>query len=136
MSAPILALLIAIFVIVSFWLAIHNKTSNTQPERVEFDDDGITRHHPDGSTESIHWNEIDTITIITTDQGPGAEDAFWVFENADNTKGCMVGNGAKGFPDLYQRLQSLPGFRDEVVIEAMGTSSNKRFVAWQRNAPG
>lgn len=135
MSAPTLALLIAIFLIVSIWLVIHNRTSNTQPERVEFDDDGIIRHHPDGSTESIRWNEIDTITIITTNQGPREEDAYWVFENTDNTQGCMVSNGAKGFPDLLDRMQSLPGFRDEMVIEAMGTTSNKRFVAWQRNTP-
>lgn len=132
MSAPVLALLIAIFVIVSLWMMIHRKTSDTLPERVEFDDDIIIRHLPDGSSENIRWNEIDQVTILTTDQGPWSEDAFWVLENTGGTKGCMIGNGAKGFPELLDRLQTLPGFRDETVVEAMGTTSNKRFVAWRR----
>ncbi|HEX7046641.1 MAG TPA: hypothetical protein VF275_03590 [Gammaproteobacteria bacterium] len=131
-SALIFLLVIVIYFLIRGYLSQRNR--GFSPERVVFDEHEVIRHLPDGSVEKIRWDEIDCVSIVTTDTGPWAEDAFWILENAARTKGCMIGNGAEGFEMLLERLQSLVGFRDDQVIEAMGCTSNSRFVVWERTA--
>ena len=101
-------------------------------ERVEFDDTAIRRLLPNGTVESITWDELAAIDIMTTDGGPYAEDVFWLLMSRDQSRGCAVAGGAGGFTDLLPRLQALPGFDNGEVIKAMGSAVNARFVVWRR----
>ena len=121
----------AVILMAQPWLRQRRSNSAAAKERVEFDEQEIRRFLPDGKTESIRWDELHEIGIVTTDEGPWVDDVFWLFLNADSSKGCAASNDAVGFPALLERLQRLPGFNDEAVVQAMGSTVNDRFVVWR-----
>jgi hypothetical protein len=102
-------------------------------ERVTYDEKAIVRYMSSGQVETIEWSDIAEIAIQTTDGGPYAEDFFWVLMSTDNSKGCVVSNGARGMESLLARLQRLPGFENKVMLEALGSTRNARFVVWKRD---
>lgn len=129
-AVPGILVALAIIGLYGFW---RSRSRHPASESVTYDERQIVRHVPDGTVERICWDELDRISIITTDQGPWNEDAYWIFEDAARQKGCMIGNGAEGFPALLDHISSFGGFSHERVIEAMGCTSNKRFIIWNRS---
>jgi hypothetical protein len=111
---------------------LFNYRRNASPDRVSFDDSAITRTLPDGKTESVRWDDLQEVGIVTTDEGPMVEDVYWMLLGSNG--GCAVPGGALGAKELLNRLQQLPGFNNEAVIEAMGSTSNGSFVCWKRQA--
>jgi hypothetical protein len=108
-----------------------------QPERVVITDESVTRFRPDGVQESLRWEDLVEVGIITTDEGPWSEDVFWVLMASDRKSSCAIPQGAEGADKLLEALQKLPGFDNEAVIKAMGSTSNAKFVCWRKNAqPG
>ena len=105
-----------------------------QPERVVLTDSSVTRFRPDGTQESVRWDDLVEVGIVTTDAGPWLEDVFWLLSASDGKTGCAVPQEAEGADKLLEALQKLPGFDNETVIKAMGSTSNARFVCWRRNA--
>jgi hypothetical protein len=101
-------------------------------DRVTFTDDAVTRVGPDGVAETIRWDELHEVGILTTDEGPWREDVYFMLIAADGKSGCAVPQSADGTNQLLERLQQLPGFDNEAVIRAMGSTSNARFVCWKR----
>jgi len=98
--------------------------------------DGVTRFRPDGVRESVRWDQLAEVGIHTTDDGPWSEDFFWLLIASDGIAGCAVPNGAEGADGLLATLQKLPGFDNETVVEAMGSTTNAQFVCWKRTTPG
>jgi hypothetical protein len=114
----------------------HWRACQPQPrEKVTFDDVSVTRKLLTGKLETIRWDEVDRIRIVTTDEGPFSEDMFWVFENAAQTKGCFIENGAEGLKPLLSHIQTFKGFDNFKVIEASGSTRNAEFVVWTKAAP-
>jgi hypothetical protein len=109
----------------------NSRKSNGQ-DRVVFDDVQITRTLPDGKTEIVRWCDLQEIGIITTDEGPASEDVYWML--IGKAGGCAISGGAEGLSELLTRFQTLAGFDNEVVIKAMGSTSNAKFVCWRRVA--
>ena len=101
-----------------------------QPDTVAFDGEQVTRTLPDGRTERVRWNELEEISIVTTADGPLTEDVFWMLRGTSG--GCAVPGEARGINELLARLQQLPGFDNEAVVHAMGSTSNATFVCWKR----
>jgi hypothetical protein len=99
-------------------------------ERVTFDAQGVRRTMANGTEESVAWDELQEVFILTTDEGPFSEDVYWVLSG--NGKGCAVPGGAEGMKELLARLQALQGFNNEAVVQAMGSTSNAKFVCWSR----
>lgn len=113
----------------------HWRQCQPQPrECVTFDDIGITRKMLTGKLESIRWDELSKISIFTTDEGPLVEDMFWVFENAAQTKGCFIENGADGLSDLLKHIQTFEGFDNLQVVEASGSTRVAKFVVWAKSS--
>lgn len=102
----------------------------SQPERVVFNDDEIIRYLGDEVIERINWDEITEISVATTDEGPWREDAFILLCNPKTDRGVVVPNGAEGAGDLVGKICDFPGFDEKTFIEAMGCTSNNRFVCW------
>jgi hypothetical protein len=98
---------------------------------VSFDDEGVVRTLPDGRTERVSWGELEKVSILTTDEGPMADDVYWMLEG--KTGGCAVPSEAEGMKELMARLQQLPGFKNQAVIQAMGSTTNAEFVCWSRS---
>jgi hypothetical protein len=100
--------------LITLILNIFSKRKNSLNESVLFDTIGVTRTMPDGRTESILWDELQEVNIVTTDEGPAVDDVFWVLSG--NGKGCAVPSG----------------FNNAAVIQAMGSTQNAKFVCWKR----
>ena len=104
-----------------------------KPDRVSVTPELVVRFRPDGVQESVRWDDLAEVGIITTDEGPWFEDVFWLLIGSDGKSGCAVPQGAEGMDLLLEALQKLPGFDNRAVIEAMGSTSNARFVCWKKN---
>ncbi|HEX4973923.1 MAG TPA: hypothetical protein VJ323_14385 [Bryobacteraceae bacterium] len=98
---------------------------------VKFDDAGIAAAYPGGEVQSISWSEVQCVAIETNDSGPWGADLWWLLEGGPNR--CAYPGGARGEQEaLAEYPKRFSGFRDAAVIEAMGCTSNARFVCWQR----
>jgi hypothetical protein len=102
------------------------------PDRVTFTSDAVTRVRPDGVEETIRWDDLHEVGILTTDEGPWQEDVFFLLIGPDGKSGCGVPQSSDGSKQLLERWQQLPGFDNETVIKAMGSTSNGKFVCWKR----
>lgn len=112
-------------------MALLPRLGRREYETVQVDDAGVLR--VDGSIrEQIAWPDVTEIRIVTTDQGPYAEDVFFVLVGLDN-RGCVVPHDAADRTGLYEELKKrFVGLNDDLVIRAMGSTSNGLFVIWQR----
>ena len=99
-------------------------------DRVTFDDESVMRTLANGQVETVRWDDLLHVQIMTTDEGPFVDDVFWLLSAEDH--GCAVPSEAEGMAALLRRLQKLPGFDDEAVIRAMGCTGNDLFAVWSR----
>src|SRR5271154_6881567 len=117
-----------------FFNLYRRKKSNRKSERVAISETAITRTRSDGIEESIQLNDLAEVGILTTDEGPFQEDVFFLLLGSDGKSGCVVPQSAEGCDKLLTHLQKLPGFNNEIVIKAMGSTSNAKFVCWKRQS--
>jgi hypothetical protein len=89
---------------------------------------------PDGRVESVAWNDLEAVIVETTDEGPWAADVFWILARTNMAMGCVIPQGATGEKALLERLQKLPGFDNKALIQAMGSTSNAKFLCWKKSA--
>ena len=99
---------------------------------VRVSDSEVVCERPDGKVERVDWADLQTVEVVTTGDGPFAPDVFWVLHGTNG--GCAVPQGATGETQLMERLQALPGFDNKAFIEAMSSTSERRFLCWQRRA--
>ena len=97
---------------------------------VRLSDSEVVCERPDGKVERVGWADLQKVEVVTTRDGPFAPDVFWVLHGTDS--GCAVPQGATGDSQLLERLQALPGFNNRAFIEAMSSTSDRRFLCWQR----
>jgi hypothetical protein len=111
------------------------KPAKPDPESrviIEFDDERIWCTRPGSPEQTMLWTELIGVAIKTTDEGPFAPDVFWVLGAKD--KVVMYPGGATGEQEMLTRLQKLPSFNNEAVIEAAGCTDNKLFVCWEKDS--
>jgi hypothetical protein len=102
-------------------------------QTLQITDDGVRRLLPGGKEEAVTWAELAEVWILTTDEGPFAEDLFFgLVGRAGN--GVAVSHALAVQHDLLAHLQKLPGFDNAAVVAAMGSATNQRFLIWR--APG
>lgn len=101
------------------------------PERVLVDERGVTREIPGELHESVLWSELERVTIVTTDEGPFAEDFFFLLHGRDGS-GCLVGNGRAVEVGLLGWLgRKLPGLDHVAVVAACGSTDDAEFTIWE-----
>lgn len=108
------------------------RSRNSAEDSVEivFDDDGARRLYRGETTHRVNWAELERVAIRTTDDGPFAEDLFWVLLGSRGT-GFVIPSAL--VPDgLVTRLQQLPGFDNDAVVQAMQSIEENVFVAWRK----
>lgn len=107
------------------------KRQSAKPHAVvEFDGESITCRRSNGTVETIRWDHLEGVTIMTTSAGPLTDDVFFVLAGKDT--GCVVPSEAEGSAELLRRLQTLPGFDNEAVIRAMACTDDATFLCWRR----
>lgn len=102
---------------------------------VELTEAEVIVHRPEGSQESVRFEDLRAVLIETNDSGPWGTDVWWILLGKDQTSGCVYPGGATGEGGALERLQRLPGFDDAAVIRAMGCCDNERFLCWKAPEP-
>ncbi len=97
---------------------------------VTVDDEGVTCTPPEGAAQSVAWRDVQAVPIETNDLGPFEPDVFWIIVGAQAR--CIIPQGATGAGVLLDKLQALPNFDNEALIEAMSSTENRVFVCWQQ----
>jgi hypothetical protein len=100
--------------------------------RVTYDESRIEHRRPDGATESVAWSALSGVELFTTAEGPWSEDVFLALLGAESKAVCIIPQASEGFHLLVKRLVTLPGFDNQELIAAMGSTGNARFVYWRR----
>lgn len=97
-----------------------------------FDEDAVTRWKPDGAVQRVRWDDLVAVAVVTSGGGPWEDDVLWMLTAREGVEGCTVPGQAAGTEQLLERLQRLPGFDDEAVIRAMGSTEFAFFPCWSR----
>jgi hypothetical protein len=101
------------------------------PDSLEVTHEEVKRTFGDGRVEAVRWDRLTAVLIKTTSEGPFAEDIFFVLVESPES-GCVVPQSL-ATDELVSRLQSLPGFDNAQMIEAMGSTAESDFVVWRRD---
>ena len=82
--------------------------------------------------ESVSWQDLNKVEILTTDAGPSSEDFFFILHGRDG-KGVAISNDLAVKHGLVATLQNrLPGVDNKAIIEASGSTEVRRFLVWQK----
>jgi len=104
------------------------------PERkfvVSFDESGIAAAYPTGEIAAIAWSEVQRVAIETNDSGPWGADFWWLLEG--ETRRCAYPQGATGEIEAMAAFPfRFPGFDHEAFGAANRSTSNARFLCWER----
>lgn len=103
-----------------------------KPPVVSWDEQQIVYSGPGGETRYMPWSHLCAVVIETTDEGPWAEDVYFLLfsealENSFGFPQCAQDSQA-----LLERLMQLPGFNSQAVVAAMGSTANKSFLCWEK----
>lgn len=94
------------------------------------DETGLNAVAANGQELRVEFSDLDRVAIRTTDEGPGAEDVYWLL--VAGSQECLIPHGASGEPDLFDRLLRLPLFDSQAMVAAMTGSDHAEFECWQR----
>jgi hypothetical protein len=82
--------------------------------------------------ESVRWQDMTKVEILTTDAGPSSEDLFFILHGADG-KGVAISNDLAVKHGLVATLQNrLPGLDNKAIIDASLCIEVRRFLVWQK----
>lgn len=101
---------------------------------VKVSSEEISVQRPDGTLEVLSLPELQEVAIVTNDSGPVGADVWWVLSRKSSGSACSFPGGATGEQEVLKFVQKLPGFNNERFIQAMGSTSNARFVCWSGGA--
>ncbi len=96
--------------------------------KVWFDEERAWSHWPDKEPQSAAWSELIGVAVETTDQGPFVEDVWWHLATKEGV--VTYPSEATGAGELLKRLQDIPTFNNERLIQAMSSTSNQTFILW------
>lgn len=99
---------------------------------VELDEGALRYLTPEGGAV-IALPTVTRIEIETTDEGPVADDLFWIFTTPETT--ARIPASAHGSEKLIDALAAFPGASYEQVIAASGSTGGRLFIIWQKARP-
>lgn len=125
-----------ILVLVFFMLRRTPRQGKLLPESlftVAADANGVRVVDPSGQERRTSWSYIERLLLRTTDAGPLVPDVFWEVQPVEEPSLVFPG-GATGEAEFLRLAQAhLPGFRNDQVIAAMSSTSNREFVVWKHD---
>jgi hypothetical protein len=74
--------------------------------------------HPKRATEAVALAELEEVQIVTIDFGPFGAAVWWLLLGHEETAGCTFPGGASGEKAVLELVQRLPGFKNEMFIQA------------------
>ncbi|WDP92338.1 MAG: hypothetical protein HUN04_22490 [Desulfobacter sp.] len=105
------------------------ETTPGGPYTVIISEDGLACEHPKRKRESIRWNQITEIRLVTTDEGPLQPDEWYLFLGGEI--GCSIPSEAKGFDQLWDVFKTrFPDINYEEIIKA--STDNAEITLWKK----
>lgn len=98
---------------------------------IHLSETGVSCNRPDGTVESVRWDDLQKVEVLTNGDGPLLPDRFWLLHGSGKG-GCCIPWGATGDLELLRRLQELPGFDNLALLKPTGSTQEALFVCWQR----
>ena len=106
-------------------------TSGGGGTRVLVDDAGIAID-AGGPPLRLAWDNVGRVHIESVEGGLNADAVTWVLTPATGGAPVRVAQTATGADAMIARLQQLPGFRYEPMIQSMITTAATVFLVWER----
>lgn len=97
---------------------------------IHLSEDTISCERPDGTIEQVTWGDLQRVDIRTTADGPLLPDQFWVLVGSQSI--FVIPWESTGAEEMLARLQQLPDFNHEAVIEAASTTCAAVRTCWQK----
>ncbi len=105
------------------------ETTPGGPYTLVISEDEIACEHPERKRESIRWDQIIEIRLVTTDEGPFEPDMWYLFIR--ESEGCSVPGEAKDFDLLWDELEKrFDDFNYAPIINA-GTDNDQKTL-WKK----
>ena len=76
------------------------------------------------------WSEVRGISIETNDSGPYGSDVHWLVSSDERSLSFPM--GATGEQEALSHFQTLPGFDNGKLLEAMRSTEDALFLLWQK----
>lgn len=99
---------------------------------LDVDAEGVTRELADGRRESITWERVAEVEVITTAVGPHKDDGVLLVLCGDATEGCLVPSKLAVEHGLIEAIHRLPGFDGRRLVEAMEAPAPSQTTCWSR----
>jgi hypothetical protein len=99
--------------------------------RLVLDDRGVRRLDPRGGETSLAWADLQEVRIVSRPAPTLSEGVR--FELRSGTATLLIPR-PEATQDFIDRLQELPGFDTEVLIEAIGSTEDGEFLCWSDQA--
>lgn len=103
------------------------------PGVVELDEGRLTYFGPQGGG-AVDLADLVRIDILTTKEGPGAQDLFWIFHQHNGAPLILPGD-AEGVEIIFDALASLSGVDYAAVTRAAGSTDLAEFTIWRSPQP-
>ena len=88
------------------------------------------RYRRGDNERTVRLEDLQSVRIITTDEGPFVEDVFWVLIPHAGEP-VVIPSGESGTQELLELVGTLDGFDHGAVIAAMGSVDRAEFVCWE-----
>jgi hypothetical protein len=114
-----------------------SREANATTVALDVDGVGVTRRLADGREESVRWDELHEVEVITTKVGVHKQDGVILVLGAGDERGCLVPSGLAAEHGVVERVAGLPGFDVHALSVAMERPPPSRTTVWTRAAePG
>jgi len=91
----------------------------------------------EGREEVMLWKDVAVARVVTTADGPLAEDLFLELGGGHRSSKMKIPSGAAGFDELLQSIERcLPGFDMELVVSAIARTEESSEVVWEKGESG
>jgi hypothetical protein len=112
------------------WLRKLLRLEKLPPPRVALAGDMVQFSAEGSALRQMAIGDIAAVVIETNDSGPWGDDVVWHLLGRAEGSALSIPQSAENFAPLLARLQSLPGFDNAAVIEAMGSTALNGFLCW------
>ncbi len=109
------------------------KKDDNQPEdyyKVIVTDVEIKVERHNFATESVLWNDLHTVHLINTDQGPSQPDVWLILTGYKSQ--CKIPQGSDGFEKVYDIVSKFDGFKFDNFIKSMSCTDNAELQLWTK----
>ena len=98
--------------------------------KVTLTDQWLSVENPKHDVETIKWDDIHTIQMVNTDEGPWSPD-LWLMVIGKHGH-CRIPHEAKGFDAVYEVVSKYKGFDFENFNKSITCTNNAEFLLWSK----